>query len=178
MSRNYSVKFFKTGNSKSNDRIISYMNQRSDIGNNEMFQKVVKLREKVKKMYFSDREKYWKNKNKIEKTIDKIINSNDFGFDKRKEGIGIETYTYDKTMEEKIKSVFTDEGVKQMTPNEFMIHKQQVLEVLKEFNALTYQHDFLEIHYPQWINRVKERLGVDRTMSVRQFTNYLRKYIL
>lgn len=178
MGRSYSVKFFKTGNSKSNDRIMKYMNQREDISGNDAFQKVMKLREKAKKLYFSNRDKYWKSKDKIEKAINNLIQSDDYGFDKRKEGIGIETFTLDKEMEEKIKASFTDEGVKAMTPEEFLLHKQQVLDVLKEYNALTHQHEFLEIHYPQWINRVKERLGVDRTMSVKQFTNYLRKYII
>lgn len=178
MSRSYSVKFFKTGNSKSNDRILKYMGQRDDVSMDKNYTKAMKLREKIKKMYFNERDKYWKNKNRLEKSIESLINSDDYGFDKRKEGIGIETFTYDKEMEETIKTAFTDEGVKQMTPEEFLIHKQQVIEVLKEYNAIANQHDFLEIHYPQWINRVKERLGVDKTMSAKQFTNYLRKYII
>lgn len=178
MGRNYSVKFFKTGNSKSNDRILKYMKQREDISSSDIFNKVSKLREKTKKLYFSDREKYWKNRNRIEKNINKLIDSEEFPFDNKKEGIGIETYTMDKNFEDRIKAEFTDEGVKNMTPEEFLLHKQQVLDVLKEYNALTYQHDFLEIHYPQWMNRVKERLGVDKTMSVKQFSNYLRKYII
>lgn len=58
MGRRYSVKFFQTGNSKSNDRIMKYMNQRDDISLNSTFQKVMKLRDKAKKLYFSNRDKY------------------------------------------------------------------------------------------------------------------------
>lgn len=178
MSRRYSVKYFKVGNAKSNDKIISYMRQRDDISHVDSFHKIERARAKLKGLYFSNREKYWRGKKRMEKAISSVIDSKEFGFDRRKEGVGIETYTLDKEEREKIKSTFTDEGIRAMTPEEFLAFKQDVIEVLKEYNAITNQHDFLEIHYPQWINRVKERLGVDKTMSAKQFTNFLRKYII